>query len=724
TDPTTPPAGPATTLLVTVDGAAGVGKTALALQWAHRVRDRFPDGQLYVNLHGYGPGAPADPGVVLVQFLGALGVPAEEVPTDVEARAGLLRSTLAGRRILLVLDNARSAGQVRPLLPGDPACVVLVTSRNQLGGLSVRDGAHRVSLDRLDDAESTALLARFVGAERLAAEPAAVAGIVRQCAGLPLALSLVGDLATRERTLPEAAAELADHRTRLEVLADEDEATSVRAVFSWSYRTLDPEVARLFRLLALHPGPDLDLPAATALAGLPVPHTRRLVATLTGGHLLEQRRPGRYEFHDLLRVYARDLADRHESDPDRRAAVTRLLDHYLRVAVAAARALDPGGGVVPGGLAAASDVTFPDQAGALAWLNTERPNLLAATAVAATEGRPSFASDLSDTLWRYLHQAAFHGDALTVHGEALAVARAAGDEIRQSRALFGLGTVNDRLGHTDEAIAQLVHAAALSEANGDHFGNAQARNYLGLIHTATGDAALALRDHERALELYRHADNQVGEGSSLNNLGLVCRRLDRTEDALRHFQQAQAITRRVGDRATEGGATNNIGLILRRLGRYEDALRHFRDALEIAREIGHREGEGFAASNVGSACAALGRYAEAREHQRTALRLGHQIGMPALQGKALNQLGRIDELTGDNAAAAERYREALRVSAGIGARYEQAIALDGLGAATAGLGRPDEARRYWREALALYTELDSPTADDVRRRLAGCPDGS
>ncbi len=716
-------AGP-TILIATVDGTAGVGKTALALHWAHQVRDRFPDGQLYVNLRGYGPGAPAEPAVVLAQFLAAVGVPADQLPADTEARAGLLRSTLVDRRMLLVLDNARNAAQVRPLLPGGTGCVVVVTSRNQLTGLSVRDGAYRVSLDQLGGADATALLGRYVGDARLAGEPAAVAGILRQCAGLPLALSLVGDLATRDRTLSEVAAELADHRTSLAVLAAGDDDTSVRTVFSWSYRALPAEAALLFRMLGLHPGPDIGLPAAAALVDRPVQHTRRLLDTLARGHLIEQRRAGHHEFHDLLRAYARDLTEQQDDGAARSAAVHRLLDFYLGCALAAGTVLDPGDSLLARLATAAGPAVsggsgrFGDLEAARTWLDTERVNLVAAAGYAATEGWAAHAGDLSTALWRYLHQAAWHDDARTLHGAALAAAVATGDRAREARALFNLGTVHHRLGANEVAIGQLTASAEIAGTMHDPFDEARSRDYLGLIHASVGDLHAAMHDHERALALFREAGHREGEGCSLNNLGLVCRRLGRQEDALGYFQQARRITKEVGDRATEGGATNNIGLILRRLGRYDAALRHFQDALAIAREIGHREGEGFAASNIGSAYTSLGRYDAAGEFQQTALRMARRTGMPALEAIALNQLGRIARLLGDSAGAAARYRAALAVSDRIGARYEQALALEGLGEAADGLHRPREAARYRQQALEIHTELGTPRADGLRHRIA------
>ena len=328
-------AGPAATAEVAicaVSGTAGVGKTALAVHWAHRVAGRFPDGQLYVNLRGFDPGgAGLDPGQALHGFLEAFGVPPARIPEDLAAQSGLFRSLLAGKRILVLLDNARSAEQVRPLLPGSPGCLAIVTSRDKLAGLVATAGARPLALDLLTAADARDLLARRLGADRVAAEPAAIACIIAACARLPLALTIAAARAATSPTFPLAAiaAELREAASALDPFDAGESATDVRTVFSWSYRALSAPAARMFRLLGLHPGPDVAVTAAASLAAVPPGQARALLAELTRAHLLAEHAPGRYAFHDLLRAYASELASAQECPADRASAVHRLLDHYL-----------------------------------------------------------------------------------------------------------------------------------------------------------------------------------------------------------------------------------------------------------------------------------------------------------------------------------------------------------------------------------------------------------
>ncbi|GIL27084.1 hypothetical protein NUM_23380 [Actinocatenispora comari] len=705
--------------IVAVDGAGGLGKSTLALQWAHRVRHLFPDGQLYANLRGYGPTPPADPTAVLARFLTALGIPAARLPADLETRSALLRSRLADRRVLVVLDDARTADQVRPLLPGSPGCLVLVTSRNRLVGLSVHEGAHRVPLGPLPGAEARALLGRFVQPDRLDGEQAAVARILHECAGLPLAISLVGELASGGRSLPEVAAGLADQRTRLQLLdrsADEtDRPVSLRAVFSWSYLALGAPAARLFRLLALHPGPDFDAAAAAALVDESPAGIGALLTVLTGGHLLEERAGGRYDLHELLRSYAAELCRRDDPEPARRAAQGRLLDHYLRTAAAADHRLDPyGGSPVP-----ADADRFGELADAMRWLAAERTNLLAVARSAAARGEDDRVCRLSETLWRYLHQVAAHEDAVVLHGEALAAARRLGDRGREATALTLLGTARHRLGDNEQALALLERALALGAELDDPMIGARALDYLGLVRASVGDLPGAVEAHQQALDRYRRIGHRAGEAQTVNNLGLVCWRSDRSEEALRHFTRARELARAVGDAATEAGSTNNIGLILRGLGRYEQARDHFEQALAQARDLGHREGEGFATCNLGIVSALLGEHAAAQRYQREALAIARSTGMRELEVSVLNQLGRLAELTGDPAEAVELHTRALRLGERIDEAHGRAVALDGLGRAYRALGDRAAARRHFEQALAARPGLRPVEADEVRALLTG-----
>lgn len=336
--------GGGTVVITAIDGTAGIGKTALALHWAHQVAEQFVDGQLYINLRGFDPtNTPVHPSDALRGFLDAFDISPQRIPTSVEAQAGLYRSVLANRRVLVVLDNARDADQVRPLLPASPTCLAVITSRNQLAGLIAEHGARPVTLDMLSSPEARALLASHLGSERVCAEPRAITELINHCARLPLALAIV---AARAATHPGfalgvLAKELADEHTRLDALDTGDPTASVRAVFSWSYQHLTSPAAKMFRLLGLHPGPDIALVAAAHLTDLPQYQAREALGELTRAHLLTQHTPGRYTFHDLLRAYATHLTITQDPPEDQHSALTRLFDYYLHTATAAMNVLQP-----------------------------------------------------------------------------------------------------------------------------------------------------------------------------------------------------------------------------------------------------------------------------------------------------------------------------------------------------------------------------------------------
>jgi DNA-binding SARP family transcriptional activator len=612
-------------VIAMVSGTAGVGKTALAVHWAHRVQDRFPDGQLYVNLRGYGPSAPAAPAAVLEGFLHALGIPASRIPGEVEARSALFRTTLAGRRMLVMLDNARDADQVRPLLPGSRS-LVLITSRGQLRGLAARDGAHRITLDRLEPDESAALLGEILGAERVGRQPAAVARLAELCAHLPLALGIAAELAGRQPvdTLDGVVQQLGDERQRLEILdTGDDPHGSVRAVLSWSYQALTPTAARLFRLLGLYPGTDIGAPAAAALSGLPVPRAGRLLDELAGRHQLREHPPGRYEPHDLLRVYAKERVDLEETPAESTAAIHRLLDWYLHTAANARAVLLPGR-PVPGLDKPGRDVTplvFNDVTQALAWCDAERSGLVAAVHQAAGRDLHTLAWQLADALWVFLDLRQAGDDWISLCHAGLRAARRTGDRRAQA-----------------------------------------------LMHKGLGNAHLLLRRHGdaliwygRALALYGESDDRAGQADVLNNMGLVYEDLERFEESIRHHERSLAIVRELGNTAAVASKLGNLAIAYKSVGRYHEAVDAGRQALAANRETGDRRGEACVLGTLGDVHRELGEHPAAIDQYHQALRFNRELGNRGDEAINLTSLGRAQRDAGFTAQAGRTWSLALAI---------------------------------------------------------------
>jgi DNA-binding SARP family transcriptional activator len=479
---------PGTVVISAIGGMAGVGKTALAVCWAHQVAERFPDGQLYVNLHGYDVGQPLTAADALAGFLRALGVSAAEMPPGADERAARYRSLLAGRRMLVVLDNAGEAGQVRPLLPGTQTCVAVVTSRDSLAGLVARDGAQRLDLDLLPLGAAISLLRALIG-ERVDADPAAAAALADQCCRLPLALRIAAELAARPAVaLADLAGELADQQRRLDLLeTGGDPFAAVRAVFSWSCRHLDPATARMFRLMSLHPGADLDRYAAAALTGTTAKQAGLLLGQLADAYLIQPTSPGRYGMHDLLRDYARELTAREDGEDARRAALTRLFSHYLDVVTAATGILFPTGpGCRPGAPPVTPGAVIPDAAAARAWLDTELATLVAVVAHAAADGLPGHATGLAAIMFRYLDVGGYYAEAVAIHGHARDAAAHAGNRAAEAAALTNLGVAEHEQGCDHEATKHLQQAAALFRTIGDRAGQARALSNLGHVRLLQG----------------------------------------------------------------------------------------------------------------------------------------------------------------------------------------------------------------------------------------------
>ncbi|MDG4817210.1 BTAD domain-containing putative transcriptional regulator [Micromonospora sp. WMMD956] len=619
-----------------IAGTAGVGKTTLAVHWAHRVAHLFPDGQLYVNLRGFDlDGRAVPPGEALRGFLEALHVPPQRVPTDLPGQAALFRTLLADRRVLVLLDNARDDGQVRPLLPGSPGSLVVVTSRNRLTGLVVSDGAHPVALDLLPPAEARELLGRRLGRARADREPAARDEIVRRCAGLPLALAIVAARAVGQPDAPLAAlaAELRDtDPDRLTALATGDPATDVRAVFSWSYRALDADSARLFRLLGLHPGPDAARPAVASLTGLPPARVGTLLAGLARANLLTERTPGRYAMHDLLRAYASELCHGLDPEAEREAARRRLFDHYLHASHAADHLLDPYRLARPAALPPPEPgVTVgdrPDHAWATGWFAAEHHVLLACVEQTAATGLDRHAWTLAAALTTYLDRSGHWPELAAAQRTALAAALRRGDLAGQALAHRGLAIACTWSGDHEAAHRHYRRDLELYRELGDDTGRAHTHLGVSWVLARQGRLRAALDETRLALDLYRAAGYRVGQAKALNNLGWMHARLGEPEPALRCCQAALRLHEENGDRHGAALTWDSLGYVQHGLGDHDRAADCYRRALALHRELGDRYDEAEVLDNLGDSLRAAGDLDAARRAWREALAIFDELRHP------------------------------------------------------------------------------------------------
>jgi DNA-binding SARP family transcriptional activator/tetratricopeptide (TPR) repeat protein len=611
-----------------VGGSGGIGKTALALHWAYRNLEHFPDGQLYANLRGFdgGIGDAAEPlpaEAVVRSFLDGLGVEVEAIPHGLDAQAALYRSLVAGKRMLVLLDNARDTDQVVPLLPGSPSCTVLLTSRRQLGGLVAVHGARPITLDVLPEPDARTLLAGHLGRERLDAEPDAVAAVLKACAGLPLALSIVAARAGTRPGFPlsAVAAELQDEG-RLDALDAGDPRADLRSVFSWSYRTLRPEAARLFRLLGLHPGPDIGLPAAASLAGVGVREVRALLAELVRASLLTEHRPGRFTLHDLLREYAAERSGADDTDAERHAAVRRALDHYLHTGIAASSIITPTRKRID--VAPPADGVSPeapaDLSRARAWFATERPVVLTAIRLAAQLGFDTHCWQLEWTIGEFLDRHAHWHDYADACATALAAAQRLGSPAVEAIVLRAFARACTRLGAFSDAYAHL----------------------------------------ERALELYRQLGDRAGQAAVHIGFGRLLEPHGRHTEALTHAEQALELARADGDRVGEAYALNGVGWCHAQLGNYAETLTHATAALRVAGGI-----EGCPTAGMwhtlGYAHLRLGKRAEAIECLRRSVAASRATPDVNVEALALSRLGDAHRAAGDLDAARASWQEALAI---------------------------------------------------------------
>jgi DNA-binding SARP family transcriptional activator len=614
--------------LIVISGTGGVGKTTLAVHWAHRIAQRYPDGQLYVNLRGYDPGGAVEPAEAVRGLLDALGVPSERLPETADGQLAELRLQLGGKRILLVLDNARDAEHVRPLLSVAPAGLTVVTSRSECTPLVATEGARPLVLDLLSTMEARELLGRRLGVDRTAGEPDAIDDIIARCARLPLALAIAAARAAAHRAFPLAAlaAELRDAAGGLDVLDGGDAATDVRAVFSWSQRTLSKPAAHLFALLSLHPGPDVGLAAAASLAGAEPAETRTWLTELTRANMLSEHVPGRYAFHDLLRAYAAEQVDPRE----RCAAVQRVLEHYLHAAHAAAMilhgqqqpiALDPPGA----GVTVVRPATSEE---AIAWFAAEEATLLAAVHLAAEHGVDPHTWQLAWSVNMQLIRRARWGEQEEVQHLALAAARAAGDALGEAQATSCLALGYARAGRFDEAEPMMREALTLFEKTSDWVSPALCYSILGWLSERKGDYAAALENTQEALDRYRSAGHLTGQALALNDVGWAHALLGHYDEAIANCELALVLMREHGYTDGESAGLHSLGYTYAQLGDYARSIECFERSIELARGLSDRFNEADTLVNLANTYDRAGEPHKARTARQRALTIFEEIGHP------------------------------------------------------------------------------------------------
>ncbi len=706
-----------TVVICAVEGMAGVGKTQLAVHAGHVLAaERRFDQVLFVNLRGFHPDPaqpPADPAAVLDSFLRLLGVPGQEIPHELAARTALYRRRLAGRRPLVVLDNAAGEEQVGPLLPDSPGCLTLVTSRRSLTGLPA---ATHLPVDVFTPDQALEFLKRAAPDVPLGDDAEALLRVARRCGHLPLALSLI---AAQMRAAPDWTA--TDHADRLDERQERRRLDSgVELALTLSYQQLTDDRRRLVRLLALHPGEDFDSYAAAALADTTPDTAAANLRELHAHHLLQQPAPGRYTFHDLVRVFAADRASDEDPLAERRRALTRLFDQYLSTAASAMDTLHPAEQHRRPRVAEPAVPTPPvaEPGPARAWLDTERTNLVAA-AVHAAEGWPDHTTGLAATLFRYLDSGGHYGAAVAVHTHAAQAAHRGGDHAAEAHALTNLGSVYGRVADYPRAIEYYRHALARFREAGDRAGEARVLGNLGTIYWCQSRYRPAADCQHQAVMVFHEIGDTFGEAIALTNLGNVHERLGRYRQAADQHGRALRLFREIGERFGAAGALTDLGVAHARSGDYERSAQEQEQALALFEEIGDPEGIASALTWLGTVHSRLGRHEQAVDHHRRAVSLAREINGRGFEVEALNDLGETLVAAGHADDARAEHTAALAVAEQIGDRYEQARAHYGLGCAHAAAGGTDPARRHWQQALAIYAGLGVPEADEVRSRLAG-----
>jgi len=689
-----------------IDGMAGIGKTTFAVHAAHQLAPSFPDGQFFLPLHAHTAGQrPVGPADALASLLLTAGVAAAQIPPGLEARAGRWRDQVAGKKILLLLDDAASHEQVRPLLPGTAGGLVLITSRRRLTAL---EDAAVISLDTLPPGEAAQLLARLAGRPDLGSAAGPGGEIPRLCGYLPLA---IGMLAGQLRHHPawssaELAADLAAARDRLAVMHAEN--VSVAAAFGLSYTELTPGTQRLFRRLGLVPGPGFDAYAAAALDGTSLNEARRHLDELYDQHLISEPAPGRYQLHDLLREHARALTaadDPAESD----AATGRLLDYYAHTAMAASTYVPTwttAGDRPPPGNPPTEVPDLSPAGQAAAWLDTERPNLHTAVDYAATSGRLLHAIAISLAMGDFLRAHGHWDQAVALHQTALTAARKAGDRPGEAGALHELGLLTWLTGDYPAAAASLARAVALYSDIGDR--PAYALNHLGFVQWLTGNYRAATASHQQALATAQGLGDRLAEAVALDYLGFAQQQTGDYAAAAANLACALDLFRGLGHRHGEGDTLTDLGTLQTLTGDYRAAAANLLQALEIFRELGDQPFGAWALNDLGMVQQLTGDYPAAAASHQQALELFRDLGARLGQAEALNRLGELSLRTSATDQARDRHTRALAIARDLGVPFEEARALEGIGHSYLQDSNPSQGAAYLRQALAIYQRIGNP----------------
>ncbi|MDJ0375361.1 BTAD domain-containing putative transcriptional regulator [Streptomyces sp. H10-C2] len=716
-------AGAGPMVIAAIDGMAGVGKTALAVHLAHRLAERYPDGRLFMDLHGFTPGrTPVTPADALDGLLRAKGVPPEKIPEDLDQRAGMWRAVLTGTRTLVVLDNAADAAQVRPLLPAASGCLVFVTSRRRLPTL---DGTVPVSLGFMPSAEAIGLFTAIAGPERCAGEPMAVAEVVALCGGLPLAVRIAAARLQKRRqwTVEQLATRLRAEHGRLAELSVDDR--DVAAAFTLSYRDLDPAQQRMFRLLGLHPGHDLDPYAAAAIAGLPRHTVSDLLDDLVDARLLHQCAPGHYAFHDLLREYARTIVGTEEPQSVRHQAVSRLLDYYLHTARVAAAQFTPAdahseNGSVPEPLAVPR---LDDLAAASAWLDAEYANLIAAIHLAADLGLAVHTIWLPHALWEFFFFGNRIDDWIATHRLALTAAVRTGNRIAEQKTVNHLAAAFWQSGRIEEALPLARRNLELTRDSGDRRSEGRALINLGTLHCYLGDLHEAMGYHRDAIAIGETVDDVNGQAIALVAMAAIELYFNRFDEVRDLAQRGLAFAREVGNRRVEGVAATNLGCALRDLGRHDDAMAMFHQSLTALEDVGDFGSIAIAHGEMALALQEMGQTGAALDYANRALAEVADLNSPLTVSDVLNINGRIAYGLGRLSESLEHHRQALAIAEPIGARAVQAQAHNGIADALESAGDSDSACEHRVVARSLYREMGVLGAGDCREPCS-CRSGS